>query len=414
MSAVLQPETAEQVLEAVQWAAAEARPLELVGRASKRDLGRPIENATRLTLERLTGISLYEPQELVLSARPGTLLREIEALLAEQRQQLAFEPPDLGPLLGGGAGQGTLGGLLACNLAGPRRIKAGAARDHFLGFKAISGRAEAFKSGGRVVKNVTGYDLSKLLAGSYGTLAAFTDLTVKVLPAAEKTRTVLVYGLSDEAAMAALAGAAGSACEPTALAHLPGDIARQSAVSYVGGAGGAVTALRLEGPGPSVSQRCRTLRAMLGEQDHTEELHGHNSAIFWREVRDVSYFVGADDQVWRLSVTPREGARVIDRVRREIDCRFYYDWAGGLIWLALAPRADAGAEIIRRSVATAGGHGALIRAKAAVRAAVPPFHPPMPAVAALTARIKASFDPLGLLNPGRMTAEDLPPSAEGG
>jgi len=413
MSADLQPETAEQVLEAVQGAAAEARPLEVVGRASKRGLGRPIENATPLTLGRLSGISLYEPEELVLSAGPGTLVTEIEAVLAERRQQFAFEPPDFGPLLGGSIGQGSLGGLLACNLAGPRRIKAGAARDHFLGFKAVSGRAEAFKSGGRVVKNVTGYDLSKLMAGSYGTLAAFTDLTVKVLPAPEKTRTVLVYGLADDRAMAVMTAAAGGASEPTALAHLPDDIARQSRVSYVAAAGGAVTAIRLEGPGPSVSHRCAVLRAEVGEQGETEELHGHNSEAFWREVRDATCFVGLDDQVWRLSVTPNQGAAVTGRICRELDCRFYYDWAGGLIWLALAARDDAGADTIRRSTAAAGGHATLVRATAAVRSTVPPFHPPSPAVAALSSRIKASFDPLGLLNPGRMTAEDLPPPAEG-
>jgi len=414
MSAVLQPETAEQALEAVQGAVAEARPLEVVGRASKRGLGRPIENATRLALDRLSGISLYEPEELVLSAGPGTVLSEIEALLAQRRQQLVFEPPDFGPLLGGDNGQGTLGGLLACNLAGPRRIKAGAARDHFLGFKAISGRGEAFKSGGRVVKNVTGYDLSKLLAGSYGTLAAFTDLTVKVLPAPEKTRTVLVYGLADDAAMTAMATAAGGASEPTALAHLPGDVARQSAVTYVAGAGGAVTAMRLEGPGPSVSHRCAALRTMMGEYGDTEELHGHNSETFWREIRDVTYFVAGSNQVWRLSVAPAQGAAVIGRIRQELDCRFFYDWAGGLIWLALAARADAGADIIRRSVAVTGGHATLVRADAAIRATVPPFHPPPAAVAALSARIKASFDPLGLLNPGRMTAADLPPAGEAG
>ena len=122
----------------------------------------------------------------------GTPIAEIETLLEKNNQELAFEPIDYGPLLGGEAGRGTLGGAIAANLSGPRRIKAGAARDHFLGVTAVTGRGETIKSGGRVVKNVTGYDLCKLLAGSWGTLAAMTDITIKVLPKPETEATVLV------------------------------------------------------------------------------------------------------------------------------------------------------------------------------------------------------------------------------
>jgi glycolate dehydrogenase FAD-binding subunit len=242
MSTTFRPESVEQVTEAVAWAAAEKTPLEVVGRGSKRDFGRPMQTGHGLDLSALSGITLYEPEELVLSARAGTPMAEIEAALRDKNQQMAFEPADLAPLYGGALGAGSIGGTIACNLSGPRRIKAGASRDHILGFQAVSGRGEAYKSGGRVVKNVTGYDLSKLLAGSHGTLSVLTDVTIKVLPAPEKTRTVLLHGLDDAGAAVAMQRAMNSAHEVSAAAHLPAPVAAAARVPGVADAGGAVTA----------------------------------------------------------------------------------------------------------------------------------------------------------------------------
>ncbi|MGB3416249.1 MAG: FAD-binding protein, partial [Mesorhizobium sp.] len=215
------PTSTEETLSAVQWALSEEASLETVGHGSKRGIGRPIQTEHTLDLSKLTGVTLYEPAELVLSARAGTLLADIEKLLADNHQQLAFEPMDYAPLLGAEAGRGTIGGVLAANLSGPRRLKAGAARDHILGIHAVSGRGEAFKSGGRVVKNVTGYDLSKAMAGSWGTLAVVTDVTFKVLPVAETEATMAVRGLLDDRAVAAMALALGSSAEVSSAAHLP-------------------------------------------------------------------------------------------------------------------------------------------------------------------------------------------------
>ncbi len=405
MAETWKPETNEQVVEAVAWAAAEETPLEVAGRGSKRALGRPVQASRNLDLSGLSGITLYEPEELVLSARAGTPLAEIEAVLAEKHQQLAFEPADLGPLLGGAAGGGSIGGMLACNLAGPRRIKAGAARDHFLGVSAVSGRGEAFKSGGRVVKNVTGYDLCKLLAGSYGTLAVMTDVTVKVLPAPEKTRSVLVLGLDDGAALDAMTRGLGSAYEVSGAAHLPAAAAARSAVSYVSAAGGAVTALRVEGTGPSVEYRCAALRRDLADLGETEELHGHNSAALWRELRDVQPLLGRPDQVvWKLSVPPQAGPAVAARLAGGASSSYVFDWGGGLVWLGLDAADDAGAPAVRAAVAGSGGHATLMRAAEAIRAVVPVFQPQDPAMAALTQRVKDSFDPHRVLNPGRVVA----------
>jgi glycolate oxidase FAD binding subunit len=405
MTGIFRPESAGQVVDAVAWAAAEEEPLEVLGRASKRALGRPVQAGHGLDLSGLAGITLYEAEELVLQARAGTPLAEVQDALAEKNQELAFEPPDLGPLLGGPAGAGSIGGVLACNLAGPRRIKAGAARDHFLGVSAVSGRGETFKSGGRVVKNVTGYDLCKLMAGSHGTLAAMTDITVKVLPAAEKTRTALLLGLDDVGALAAMTRALGSAHEVSGAAHLPAALAAHSAVSYVREAGGAVTALRLEGTGPSVEYRCAALRRQLADLGESEELHGRNSAVFWQEVRDVRPFVARPELlVWRVSVPPQAGPAVGAKLAQGRDTLCYYDWGGGLIWLAVPPSTDGGHAALRAALADWGGHATLIRGPETLRAAIPVFQPQDPATAALTKRIKDGFDPRRILNPGRMLA----------
>jgi len=412
MTSTVKPRDAKELASLVQYAAAEGEPLELIGTGTKRGLGRPMQTSLTVDLSGLAGVIAYEPDELVLTARAGTRLAEIERLLAEQRQELAFEPGDLGPFYGAEAGGGTLGGVLACNLSGPRRIKAGAARDHFLGFVAVNGRGEEFKAGGRVVKNVTGYDLCKLIAGSHGTLAAMTEVTLKVLPASEKTRTLLLYGLDDAAAIRALTEALGSAHDVSGAAHLPAEIARRSAVSYVAAGGKSVTAVRVEGFPASVAARAAALAELLARHGPIEELHSANSRAFWAELRDATPF--ARDRslaVWRLSLPPASGPGFTARVQGPLGAQYWYDWGGGLVWLGLPlagdAGADAGAAILRQALAPSGGHATLMRAPDPLRAAVAPFEPESPGVKRLSARIKASFDPRGVLNPGRMVAGDL-------
>ena len=401
------PAGTTDVVDAIRWAAAEGRPLDLHGHRSKNQLGRPVQSAYALDMSRLHGVLDYEPAELTLTLRPGTLISDVEKLLAASNQMLAFEPPDLGPLWGGPAQRGTIGGAIGCNLAGPRRFKAGAMRDHLLGFIAVSGRGEIFKAGGKVVKNVTGYDLPKLVCGAYGTLAALTEATVKVLPAPEKTRTLLIFGLDDAQAAQAMAAAAQSPHEVSGLAHLPEGIAAKSGVAYVAKAGMSVTAIRIEGTDVSVKARSESIRDLLRGFGPLEELHSMNSAWLWREIRDAACFVLPQDRpLWRLSVAPMAGHSVAAAVLAALPgAEFFYDWAGGLLWLMLPASEDAGAGIVRRAVAEAGGgHAMLIRAPAATRAAVPVFQPQPDALAALSRRVKESFDPMNILNPGRMAA----------
>ncbi|HYM31990.1 MAG TPA: glycolate oxidase subunit GlcE [Candidatus Cybelea sp.] len=403
MSEASRPENAAQVEDAVKSALSAGMPLEILGRGTKRGLGRPMQTAARLDLSALRGITLYEPEELVMSALAGTPISEIEAALAEKRQQLAFEPADYGPLYGAEANAGTIGGVFACNLSGPRRFKAGAARDHLLGVKAVSGRGESFKTGGRVVKNVTGYDLCKLLAGSYGTLAAMTEVTFKVLPAGEKTRTVLLFGLSDRIAVEVMGAAASTPHEVSGIAHVPHPITRRIGVNIIARAGAGVTALRVEGPAPSVAARLYGLTMEFGKRAAFDEITGHASGVFWRQIRDANVFAAEKHRpLWRLSVPPATAAAVIERIRERLGAgiEWYYDAAGGLIWLSVL--GEASAEAVRASLVPGGGHATLIRAADAVRAAQPVFHPQDEALAALTRRIKTGFDPQSLLNPGRM------------
>ncbi|MDT3685759.1 MAG: glycolate oxidase subunit GlcE [Pseudorhodoplanes sp.] len=403
MPDVLKARDAKDVEETVAWALAEGKRLDVIGQGSKRDIGRPGQTDTTLDVSALSGVTLYEPEELVLSARAGTPIAEIEKLVASKGQELAFEPLDFGYTLGLPQGLGTIGGVLAANLSGPRRIKVGAARDHFLGFTAVSGRGETFKSGGRVVKNVTGYDLCKLLAGSFGTLAVMTDVTIKTLPRAEAETTVMVLGLGDQRACQVMAEAMGSSCEVSGAAHLPSHIS--SHFDGLHALTQPATVFRLEGVGPSIAHRKDVLAAMIGSHGPVEMLDEVASHALWRCIRDAAPFghgLEADRVLWRVSVPPARGFELAEMV--STGAQMFYDWAGGLVWIGMPHAEDAGALQLRDAVAILGGHATLIRAPAAVRAALDVFEPQDSSVAALTKRVKDSFDPKGILNPGRMWA----------
>jgi glycolate oxidase FAD binding subunit len=409
MTDSLKPRSADETRSAVEWALAKGKTLEIVGRGSKRAIGRAAQSDLTLDLSALTGVSLYEPAELVLSAKAGTPLAEIEALVAENGQQLAFEPMDYGPILGGLPGQGTIGGMLAANLSGPRRIKAGAARDHFLGFTAVSGRGETFKSGGRVVKNVTGYDLSKLMAGSWGSLAAMTDVTIKVLPRPETEQSLVLFGLADATAAQAMAVAMGSSGEVSGAAHVPAPAAARLPVASLAREGRAITVLRLEGVPPSIAHRRSLLNKLLPAFGAVGVLEEADSCTVWQAIRDVTPFGATHTDVeaplWRISTPPTRGHAVAARIAAMCEAEVLYDWAGGLVWAMLPGSDDAGAAAVRQAVAAnGGGHATLVRAPASVRAAVAVFEPEGSAAAALTKRVKEAFDPQGVLNPGRMHA----------
>lgn len=378
----LKPATAEEVQAAVAEANAAARRIEVVGGGTKRGVGSLAPVDVVLSTQRLDRVVDYAPDELVLTAQAGVRLADLEQMVAASGQMLAFEPPRWSRLLSA-RGEPTLGGVLAANLSGPRRIQAGAARDHFLGFEAVSGRGETFKAGGRVVKNVTGYDLMKLMAGSWGTLAILTQATIKVLPAPRTETTLMIFGLADGRASEAMQAAMNGPFEVSGAAHLPAFAARSRPLK----AQMPVTALRLEGFQASVTARSEALAAALKGFGRTDVLDAEHSREFWAQVREVEAFARDPRPLWRLSLPPASGWRGPHALPGDA----LYDWAGGLVWLA----SEAPAEEVRAVVRELSGHALRLRGGEA-------FGPREGALGALQARVKAAFDPLGVLNPGRM------------
>jgi glycolate oxidase FAD binding subunit len=386
------PTSIDDLRDAVAGALAAAEPVEIIAGGSKRGLGRPLQTPHVLDLSRLSGIRDYAPNELVMTAGAATPLAEIRRALSEAGQMLAFEPPDFRGLLGDDR-EPTLGGVLACNLSGPRRIKAGAARDHFLGFRAVSGRGEIFKAGGKVVKNVTGYDLCKLMAGSYGTLAALEEVTVKVLPRPEAEASLMLAAKAPDAASRLMAAALGSPHEVSGAAYLPAGCAPWVPPGCV--------VLRVEGPEPSVAARSRALQDELAA-GACQILEKENSAAQWQGIGDALPLAQLDGRaIWRVSVAPSRGAVVAEAVARQRDAAWFLDWGGGLAWFAVPEEDDAGAAIIRNAVAGS-GHATLLKASPGLRRAVPVFEPQAAPLAALSRRVKQAFDPANILNPGRM------------
>ena len=366
-----------------------------MGGGTKTGLGRPPQDEATLSAAGLTGITLYEPAEMVVAARAGTSLAEVEALLAERGQMLPFEPMDHRALLAS-AGEPSFGAVAAINNSGPRRINAGAARDSLIGVRFVNGRGQVIKSGGRVMKNVTGLDLVKLMAGSWGTLGLLTEVTFKVLPKQEQTATLVLPGLADTAAVEALSAALGSPFELTGAAHLPAGI----------GGPEARTLMRVEGFAKSVAYRLGELRRLLRRYGEPGIVEGEEGAALWRGVRDATPLAEPREAaIWRISTAPTRGPAVTAAIAAGRAARWFYDWGGGLIWLATDASDDAGAATIRAAVKAAGsGHATLIRAPDTLRAAVPVFEPLPEPLMRITAGIKAAHDPAGIFNPGRMYA----------
>ncbi len=367
-------------------------PLRLVGGGTRAALGRAIQTAATLTSRRLTGVTLYEPAEMVIGARAGTPLGEIETTLAAKAQTLAFEPMDHRPLLGT-AGEPTIGAIAACNISGPRRVFAGAARDSLIGVRLVNGQGEIVKSGGRVMKNVTGLDLVKLQAGAMGTLGLLTEVIFKVIPRPPAMATLVYGGLDDAGANALMCAAMGTPFEITGAAHLPAGAGHDT----------ARTLLRLEGFPEQLDYRTGRLRELFAEHGLPERVDAPDASQLWQGVRDVLPLVEPREHaVWRLSVRPSAGAGLVERLSGVLQLRTLYDWSGGLVWLATPEIEDAGAAAIRAAVHEVGGHATLVRGSPELRGRIDVFEPQPMAVARLTAAIKASHDPKGLLNPGLM------------
>jgi glycolate oxidase FAD binding subunit len=390
MTEALRPERETDVVEAVLAARLTGTKLDIVGGGAMAGLGRPRADARRLSSAALTGIVFYAPAEMTLCARAGATIAAIEAAIAEHGQMLPFEPMRPRALWGAGA-EPTLGGVVATNLSGPRRPSAGAVRDGVLGLKLVNGRAETIGCGGRVMKNVTGLDLTKLNCGAHGTLGIITEATIKLAPRPEAEMTLVVPELGEQKAVEAMTRALGSPYGVSGAAWLAPGMGREFSRA----------ALRLEGFADAVDDRGRALAALIGGFGRVDRVAGEESAALWRSVRDAEFISEPRDRaVWRVSLAPSRAA-TFTAALGETALAHSYDWGGGLVWVATAA-SEAAAATIRRAVASAKGHATLMRAPDALRAAVDVFEPPSPVALRLSRGLKHSFDPDGVLNFGRM------------
>ena len=380
-----QPETEAELAGLIREAGAQGGGFAIRGGGTRAGLA--AEGAARLSTVGLSGISLYEPGALTLVVRAGTPLAEVEAALASEGQVLPFEPWDARALTGR-TGTPTIGGVVATNASGPRRIQAGACRDSMIGIRFVDGTGAVVKNGGRVMKNVTGLDLVKLLAGSHGTLGVITEVAFKLLPGPAATASVVFDGLSAEEAVGAMTAALGTPFQVSAAAHLPAGAGEASA-----------TLLRLEGLAGSVAYRSGELARALRRFGMARVVEGPGD---WPAIRDAARLGGSHGAVWRISVKPTDGARVAARLG---PAEVMLDWGGGLIW-ALAPEDFD----LRAALGGVPGHATLVRAGAEARARWGVFHPEPPPVAAIAAGLRARFDPKGVLNPGLMAPHDPVPA----
>jgi glycolate oxidase FAD binding subunit len=398
---LLAPVDENGIIAAVREAHDGGEPLLVQGYGSKSGMLRPVQAARALSTRAHAGIVMYSPQELIISARAGTPLAEIEAAVAERGQQIIAEPPDLSAVLGVQTEGQTIGGVVATNLSGPRRVTAGAMRDHVMGVRAINGTGELIRSGGRVLKNVTGLDICKLLTGSHGTLAIITEITLKVLPAPERWGTLALTGLDAQQGVAALSAALGSPYGVSAAAYLPAEAAaRVPALAWLGG---AVALARIEDFAASVAYRTGRLRAELAGFGRAEILDDAASRAAWAAVRDAAPLAGKEGALWRVSVRPSAGPGVVQAIEAEFDARWFLDWGGGLIWIA-GPATGVAHDAVAAAARKAGGTWTLLRAPEALRTAVQVVPPEPAALAEITRRVKSAFDPRGILNPGRIYA----------
>lgn len=389
MGSTISPLTEAEIVDAVCTACAEHRTFEILGHGSKRSYGRPVDADCVLDLSALAGIVRYEPEELVITARAATSISEIAAVLSDKHQRLGFDPVDWGPVFGERAGLCTIGGALSADACGSARLRYGPARDHLLGYRSVNGFGEAYKAGSHVVKNVTGFDLPKLVCGAMGTLGALTEVTMRLVPRAGRTATLIVRDVDAVAGLALLRRIWSSALDPTGLAYVPASAASPG----LGEIGNGAALLRVEGAREPLADKIGAMKSLLTPHDIADVDDG--DAIF-ESIGSGASFANRKCEIWRVCVPPAAAADCV----RDIAASYWIaDWAGGLLWF---DGTGLSANSIRTIAARAGGYATLWRASAARRRHTGVFAPESPVHAALTKKTKDAFDPLGIFNPGRM------------
>ena len=387
----IKPTSETEAAEAVRGAAERGSAFEILAGGTKREFGRPVAADAFLDVSALSGILKYEPEELVLTARAATPIADIQAALAEKRQMLAFEPADWGPLFGNEAGRATLGGIVATNACGSRRVKGGAVRDSVIGCRFVNGRGEIVKAGGPVIKNVTGFDVPKLMCGAFGTLGVLTEISLKVGPAPQRAATIAIGNCGAELGLRLLRDAFSFPVDPTGLAYFPKVFAARANF----GEGAAL--MRIEGTLAAVAEKLELMKTRFAGHDLVTLDDDMTRAVF-REIDTGAVFANRDSDLWRICVPASHASEAVTSSGAS---EWYADWGGGLLWLGL-PASEQTAARLRALTARFAGHATLMRASEEARKRLAVFEPEPPARAELTRSVKAAFDPKRVLNPGRM------------
>ena len=384
-------------------------PIELVGSGSKIKIGKSLQCAKTLNLSKLNGIIEYLPEELYIKVKACTPINQIEKELKKNKQQLAFEPIDFGYIFSGKSDYGTASGQVACNISGPRRFKVGSVRDHILGFRGVNGKGEIIKSGGMVVKNVTGYDLSKLVCGSYGTLVALTEITFKVLPAPEESATLVIHNLNLEMATDLLEKAINSSNDISGATFFPTKPKCTNCVMNIEATfklndlkyGGSFTAIRIEGTKNSIDERAKNLMNELKIKEYDVSiLSTYQSEIFWNKVKNLEVFSSTKNNIIRIVIPPSQCVQLMYQLS-SIKFKYYLDWGGALVWIEACELTEEMFDSMRKKVVKQGGYMTMIKPS--------DYLPYVEEVFTinrnrfnLSQHIKKSFDPKRILNPGKM------------
>ena len=407
-SSTIYPENEKEVADIIRKFYKSNIPIEIVGSNSKKEIGKSLQCAKIISLSKLNGIIEYFPEELYIKVKAGTRINEIENELKKNNQQLAFEPIDFGYLFSGKSNYGTAAGHAACNIAGPRRFKVGSIRDHTLGFRGVNGRGEIIKSGGTVVKNVTGYDLSKLICGSYGTLVALTEITFKVLPAPDESRTLIVHDLTINTAPALLEKAVSSSNDISGASFLPTEPKCQKCNMNIEDTfklndlkhKGSLTAIRIEGSKNSIDDRVKNLiKELKATNLNISLLETIQSKIFWKKIKDLEFFSECKNNIIRIVIPPSESIQLIYELPKNF--KYFLDWGGALIWMEACDLTEEKFESIRKRVVKHGGYVSMIKNS--------DYLPYVEDVFTIdrsrfniSQSIKKSFDPKRILNAGKM------------
>jgi glycolate oxidase FAD binding subunit len=402
------PEDELQVSDVVKELYKKNQPTELIGTGTKNFIGNKIQSAKKLSLSKLSGIVEYLPQELYIKVKANTPLELVEKELEKNNQELAFEPIDFGFIQSGISNKGTIAGYLACNYAGSRRFKVGSVRDHVLGFRGVNGKGDIIKSGGTVVKNVTGYDLSKLIAGSFGTLVALTEITLKVLPKKKLSNTITIYTEEKKLINELFEKISSSSSEISGAVYIPEEpmsesydhnkemIFKFNDLKFKG----SFLALRLEGDKISIDEKIRALTDELKlNKLKSTILDVYQSTPFWKKINNLELFKLTKNNLLRVVIPPSQGNKLMQYLGNKY--KYYIDWCGSLYWIEVPANKTSKVGEIKKLIKELEGYLTIIKTSNEFDYEETIFTVDDTRLL-ISEKIKKSFDPKRIFNPGKM------------